>query len=146
MVAFRDGVPNYTTEMSTLSHALIAVSALAGGSAAGGVMRFWVSGVVARRFGETFPWGTMAVNLSGAFAAGWLGALIIATRVPDMAVLFLLSGFLGSYTTVSSLSLQTLLLTLEGQRGAALGNLALTVLVGLAAVASGFALGAVIHA
>jgi fluoride exporter len=132
--------------MSTLTQALIAVSALAGGSAAGGVMRFWVSGVVARRFGETFPWGTMAVNLSGAFAAGWLGALIIATRVPDMAVLFLLSGFLGSYTTVSSLSLQTLLLTLEGQCGAALGNLAFTVLVGLAAVASGFALGAMIHA
>jgi CrcB protein len=131
--------------MSTLTHALISVSALAGGSAAGGLTRYWVSGAVARRFGETFPWGTMTVNLSGAFAAGWLGALIGASRVPDLVVLCLLTGFLGSYTTVSSLSLQTLQLALEGQRRAALGNLVWTLLLGLAAVTAGFGLGHVLH-
>lgn len=74
------------------------------GSAFGGVARFFVSGLVARTFGETFPWGTMVVNVSGAFALGALSALA------EMHVLFTapeawplaVTGFLGSYTTVSS--------------------------------------------
>src|SRR5690606_35596120 len=45
---------------------------VAAGSALGGLARFFVSGLVARAFGETFPWGTMIVNVSGAFAIGVL--------------------------------------------------------------------------
>ena len=75
------------------------------GSVFGGMMRFWVSGAVARRVGETFPWGTIIVNVSGAFAIGVLGGMastgqgIFAAPSPW---LFAVTGFLGCYTTVSS--------------------------------------------
>ena len=45
------------------------------GGALGSVGRFWFSGVVGRQFGETFPWGTLLVNVSGSFAIGFLAAL-----------------------------------------------------------------------
>ena len=44
------------------------------GSAVGGPARYFVSGVIGRHIGETFPWGTMVINVSGAFAVGLLGA------------------------------------------------------------------------
>lgn len=109
------------------------------GSAFGGVARFFVSGLVARSFGETFPWGTMVVNVTGAFALGALSALA------EMHVLFTepeawplaVTGFLGSYTTVSSFSLQTLALIRDGERLGALGNVGLSLALCLAAVAAG---------
>src|SRR3546814_15882009 len=48
---------------------------VAAGSAVGGLARFFVSGLVARAIGETFPWGTMVVNITGAFGIGVLAAL-----------------------------------------------------------------------
>ena len=48
---------------------------IAVGSAAGGIARFWASGVVARLVGETFPWGTMAVNVVGSFIIGFIATL-----------------------------------------------------------------------
>ena len=60
------------------------------GSALGGVARYWLSGVVGRRVGETFPWGTMAVNVSGAFAIGAVAAL--AASNPGFAALGLWHG------------------------------------------------------
>ena len=48
-----------------LSYILVAV-----GGALGSVARFWFSGLVSRHFGETFPWGTLLVNVSGSFVIG----------------------------------------------------------------------------
>ena len=45
------------------------------GSALGGVARYWCSGVAARLFGETFPWGTLFVNVSGSFLIGFFATL-----------------------------------------------------------------------
>ena len=45
------------------------------GSALGGAARFWGSVVVANRFGETFPWGTIAVNILGCFVIGFFNTL-----------------------------------------------------------------------
>jgi CrcB protein len=115
------------------------------GSAVGGTSRFLVSGLVARTVGETFPWGTMVVNVIGALAIGALAALtdlqVLAARVPaawppawPVAVV----GFLGSYTTVSSFSLQTLALAREGDCLRAGGNVALSVALCLGTVALGF--------
>ena len=114
------------------------------GSMLGGMARYFVSGFVARRIGETFPWGTLIINVSGAFVIGIFGALaenhasIFASPDPW---LFAVTGFLGCYTTVSSFSLQSLALARDGERGRAAGYVGLSVALCLAAVASGFALG-----
>ena len=113
------------------------------GSALGGCARYFLSGAIARRFGETFPWGTMTVNVSGAFLIGVFGALAThpASRLasPDLWLLAV-TGFLGCYTTVSSFSLQTLTLANNGQTSRALGYIVLSVALSLAAAATGFAL------
>ncbi len=81
------------------------------GSAIGGVARFWCSGVAARLFGETFPWGTIIVNVAGSFMIGFFATL----TGPDGRIFagsltrqFVMIGILGGYTTFSSFSLQTL--------------------------------------
>lgn len=113
------------------------------GSVFGGMARFWLSGFVARRVGETFPWGTMFVNVSGAFVIGVMAAsaaghgVLAAVRPWQFAV----TGFLGCYTTVSSFSLQTLALARDGELPRASGNLVLSLSLCLAAVTVGFAAG-----
>lgn len=111
------------------------------GSALGGVARYFVSGVIARRVGETFPWGTLVVNVSGSFLIGVLGAL--ATNDASLLAspnpwLFAVTGFLGCYTTVSSFSLQTLTLARDREGGRAVAYVALSVVLCLIAVACGF--------
>ena len=54
---------------------MLAYLLIACGGALGSVARYWFSGVVARQFGETFPWGTLLVNISGSFAIGFFAAL-----------------------------------------------------------------------
>ena len=113
------------------------------GSVLGAIARYLISGFVARRVGETFPWGTLFINVSGAFLIGTFGRLaessasILASPDPW---LFAVTGFLGCYTTVSSFSLQTLTLARDGERGRALGYVAISVGLCLAAVSLGFAL------
>jgi CrcB protein len=112
------------------------------GSVLGGMARYFISGFVARRVGETFPWGTLFINVSGAFLIGILGTLaqddssIFASPDPW---LFGVTGFLGCYTTVSSFSLQSLTLAREGERGRAAGYVGLSVALCLVAVALGSA-------
>jgi CrcB protein len=111
------------------------------GSVLGGTARYFVSGAVARRLGETFPWGTMTVNVSGAFLIGIFGALATHEGSPFASPnpwLFAVTGFLGCYTTVSSFSLQTLALARDGESLRAVGNIAFSVLLCLGAVACGF--------
>jgi fluoride exporter len=119
--------------------------AIALGGAIGGAARFWVSRHVARWMGEQFPWGTLAVNLSGAFVIGIVaGATILSQNLQAGQGLFwglLVTGILGSYTTVSSLSLQTLTLYDRGHKSAALANMAITVVAGLGLAAFGIGLG-----
>lgn len=97
---------------------LAAMAWVALGGAIGGPARFWVSGIIARRFGETFPWGTFVVNVTGAFTIGLVSTALLRTSVGP-AWQFAVTGVLGSYTTVSSFSLQTLALARDGQTRAA---------------------------
>lgn len=122
---------------------------IAVGSAFGGIARFWCSGVVARMVGETFPWGTMMVNVLGSFVIG----LIAALTAPDgrifmgsTARLALMAGICGGYTTFSSFSLQTLSLMNDGEWTYASANIAGSVVFCLAAVWAGYALGNSINA
>ncbi|MCI0518211.1 MAG: fluoride efflux transporter CrcB [Woeseiaceae bacterium] len=114
------------------------------GSGLGGAARFFVSGLVGRHIGETFPWGTMVVNVSGAFAIGIIAAAASGHAVFDMSDTwqFTVVGVLGSYTTVSSFSLQTLALARDGDYLRAGGNMLLSLTLCLSAVALGFAVAA----
>lgn len=107
------------------------------GSALGGAARYWFSGVIANRIGETFPWGTMLVNISGSFVIGFFatltgpdGRLLVGTQARQ----FVMIGLCGGYTTFSSFSLQTLNLTLDGEWLRAGANVMLSVLFCLLAV------------
>ena len=88
---------------------------VATGGIAGGVLRYFISGMVARRIGETFPWGTMVVNGSGAFGLGILAAAMGNAGIGDTIWITAAVGVFGSYTTVSSFSLQTLALARDGE-------------------------------
>jgi fluoride exporter len=114
------------------------------GSALGGGCRYWVSGIVARRFGETFPTGTVLVNVTGCFAIGVLAALAQPGGrflVTPLSRQFLMVGFLGGYTTFSSFSLQTLTLMQDGEWLYAGANVLLSVLFCLVAVWVGYTAG-----
>jgi len=120
------------------------------GGALGSVARFWVNGLVSEKFGATFPWGTLAINVTGSFIIGIIGALAIPegrldtpTRV--FATQFLMIGVCGGYTTFSSFSLQTLNLLREREWLYAGGNVALSVGLCLVAVWLGWLLGAVFN-
>ncbi|MDQ3495323.1 MAG: CrcB family protein [Pseudomonadota bacterium] len=116
---------------------------VAAGGAFGGLLRHGVSGWIGRRYGENFPWGTWVVNTSGAFALGYLlGASTTGGAVPGQGWLLLGVGVLGSYTTVSSLSLQTLLLAQSRQYRMAGAWILLSLLTGIAAAGLGLMLSA----
>jgi CrcB protein len=119
------------------------------GSALGGVARYWCSGVVARLIGETFPWGTLLVNVLGSFAIGFVAALTAPDGrmfVGSTARLAMTAGFLGGYTTFSSFSIQTLSLINDGEFLYAGANIALSVALCLLAVWAGSALAGSINA
>ncbi|RWI91201.1 fluoride efflux transporter CrcB [Mesorhizobium sp.] len=107
----------------------------------GGVSRFFLSGLVGRSVGETFPWGTLVVNVTGALAIGAfagaaraVGGIFSAELVRDLIVV----GLFGGYTTVSSFCLQTLNLTLDGERRLAALNIVASAALCVLAVAFGF--------
>jgi len=113
------------------------------GSGLGGMGRFWISGLLAgTRVGETFPLGTLVVNVTGSFLIG----LVAALTGPDgrlawsqRAIQFFMAGLCGGFTTFSSFSLQTLNLVHEGEHGAALLNIILSVATCLLSVWLGYA-------
>ena len=115
------------------------------GSAIGGMARFWASGVLANRYGESFPWGTLFVNVSGSFAIGLFATL----TAPDGRWLvgpsgrsFFMTGVCGGYTTFSSFSLQTLSLAQDDEWFYAGGNAMLNLVLCLSAVWLGHTLAA----
>jgi len=111
------------------------------GGALGSVGRFWLNGIVSRHFGETFPWGTMFINVTGSFLIG-LFATLTSTEgrwlVPPSVRTFFMVGICGGYTTFSSFSLQTLNLADDGQWFRAGANVLLSVILCLAGVWLGF--------
>jgi len=107
------------------------------GGALGSIARFWLSGVIAARVGETFPWHTLLINVTGSFVIGFFATL----TGPEGRVFassgtrqFVMIGLCGGYTTFSAFSLQTLALAREGQWLQAGGNIAGSVILCLLAV------------
>ena len=113
------------------------------GGGLGTLARWGLSGFVARHWGETFPLGTLVINITGSFAIGLFAGL----TGPDSRWLaspsfrqFFMLGICGGYTTFSSFSLQTLSLAQEEQWFRAGANVVLSVVLCLAAVWLGNAL------
>jgi CrcB protein len=107
------------------------------GGALGSVARYWCSGVAARLIGETFPWGTLIVNVLGCLIIGFFatitgpdGRLLMGT-IPRQ---FVMIGICGGYTTFSSFGLQTLNLLQDGEWLYAGGNIVGSVVLCLLAV------------
>jgi fluoride exporter len=118
------------------------------GGAIGTIGRYWLSGVVASLAGETFPWGTLVINVSGSFVIGFFAAL----TGPDGRVFvgsnarqFVMIGLCGGFTTFSSFSLQTLNLMNDGEWFRAGGNIVLSVVLCLVAVWAGYVLASALN-
>jgi CrcB protein len=113
---------------------LIGVALLGG---AGALARFLLDGAIDARVGREFPWGTLAVNLSGAFALGLLTGLALGGD----GLRLLGTGLLGAYTTFSTWALEAHRQGEDGRFGGATLNLAAGVALGLASAWAGRRLG-----
>lgn len=115
------------------------------GGGLGSIARFAGSGFIARHFGETFPWGTLLVNVTGSFIIGFFATLtdtdgrwLVAPSVRQ----FVMIGICGGYTTFSSFSLQTLNLARDGEWFRAGANATLSFMLCMIAVWLGHLLAA----
>ena len=118
------------------------------GGAFGTAMRFWLSGFLSSRYGETFPVGTLVVNITGCFVIGLFNTLtgpdgaIITSSLTRQVVMI---GILGGYTTFSSFSLQTLNLLQGGEWFRACMNIFLSVLMCIVGVFLGHLLASILN-
>lgn len=112
---------------------------------AGTLARYWLTAAAARRYGESFPAGTLFVNVAGCFLVG-LAFQLFEARFPgretEQAVV--LVGLLGGFTTFSSYGLQTFVMLRGGEVGRAALYFGLSNALGLLLVWCGFALGKIL--
>ena len=114
--------------------------AVASGGAFGAVSRYLASGWVQQLTGGFFPWGTLAVNVAGSlllgFALIWLQGTVVSAEMRELVTI----GFLGSFTTFSTFSFETVAMVRDGEWWRAGGYVAGSVALGLVAVVVGAAL------
>ena len=118
---------------------------IAVGGALGSIARYWCAVVATRLVGETFPWGTLFVNIVGSFIIGFFATLTGPDgRLPagDTVRQFVMIGLCGGFTTFSAFSIQTLDLIQDGDWLRAGANVVASVLVCLLAVWLGHVLAA----
>jgi CrcB protein len=108
----------------------------------GAISRYLVDGWVSATTGGGFPWGTLVVNVSGSFVLGLLFAASVERGViPAEIRAPILIGFIGAYTTFSTLTLETWRLVEAGSYLLAVANIAGSLVLGLAAVVAGLLIG-----
>ncbi len=115
------------------------------GAVLGANLRYWIGDWAAQRFGSSFPYGTLFINLSGSFLLGLIVSLALENIVLDpRARLLLTVGFLGSYTTFSTYTYESVALVSQGQWLLGLFNLLGSSLLGAACAFLGLWLGKVL--
>jgi fluoride exporter len=116
--------------------------AIAAAGALGALARYGLQGLVDRRVQGAFPWGTFIVNVTGAFALGFLFTVLTdrMTTAPWLRGAVTI-GFLGAYTTFSTLSFETYRLVEDRALGIAAANMLGSMAAGLAAVYVGVVAG-----
>jgi len=110
--------------------------AIAAGGMSGALLRFSLANAVYRWLGRGFPYGTLAVNLSGSFLLGLFAEALTGPWRP-----LILTGFLGAFTTFSTFVLETFYLIEQCRLLRALANLAGSILLGTAAAWLGLVAG-----
>jgi fluoride exporter len=118
--------------MTAISLLLVAI-----GGFSGAIGRYGVSQWVKRYSSASFPLGTFLVNISGSFLLGWL----LAAGVSKTYLLLVGTGFLGSFTTFSTLQLELINYGLQGRWNKGAVYAAATFLMGLIAAAAGYFIG-----
>ncbi len=103
----------------------------------GALGRLVLEDVISARVGMAFPMGTLAVNVSGAFALG----LVTGLALTGNALVLLGAGAIGSYTTFSTWMLETHGLSGDGRKRAAATNVLVSVALGIGAAALGRTIG-----
>ncbi len=116
------------------------IISISSGGIAGALARYFLSVFVQRRTRTAFPYGTMAVNISGCFFMGFIIDIFISNPgfSPSLK-LFFITGFAGAFTTFSTFGHETVSLLISRNFKAALLNILLTNFIGLAAVFAGAA-------
>ena len=112
------------------------------GGAAGSVARYVLGRTIPRKTTRSFPWGTFAVNASGALLLG----IVLSLHLPSSAALLLADGFLGAYTTFSAFMYEGFHIFRERRYLNALVYIGVSLAVGIVGFISGYALGGVLGA
>ena len=107
------------------------------GGAIGAILRFMICGMASKYAKTGFPYGTMLVNIAGAFIIGLLWYFIESSKVSSHVRMLFLVGLIGSFTTFSTFTLETLNLFRNGEIKFAFMNVFASNLFGLAAVFAG---------
>jgi fluoride exporter len=111
------------------------------GGAAGSMWRYWWVGLVTQHLGETFPFGTLAVNISGSILAGVFSGFLMHianNNLTSALQQFLVIGICGGFTTFSSFSLQTFILIVDRRWLLALSNIVFSTGLSFGSVALGW--------
>lgn len=119
---------------------MILATAVAVAAGVGAVLRYLVDQLVQTRRDAIFPWGTLAVNVSGSLLLGVVTGLGLHHGLPAEPVLVLSAGLAGGYTTLSTWAWETLALAEAGAFGQAGLNALGTLAACLAATGVGLAL------
>jgi len=88
---------------------------ISAGAVLGANMRYWLTSLFTVRFGASFPYGTLVINITGSFLLGFVLVLISNRIAVDPGYRLLIgTGFLGAYTTFSAFSYDTIALLQRG--------------------------------
>src|SRR5690242_6306811 len=121
------------------------------GGALGSMARYGIGGLVSEKFGGSFPWGTLVIDVTGSFVIRLLGALTapegkMTPQSRAFTTQLLITGVCGRYTTFSSFSLQTLNLLRDREWLYAGGNVVVSVVLCMIAVWLGYLIGSILTA
>lgn len=124
------------------AHRVTTLLLVACGGCVGAVLRYTIEAWIARHTGDAFPWGTMLVNVSGAFLLGLLTAMLLSRSIaPTYLRPALGIGLLGAYTTFSTLAMDALALASSGAVARSIAYVVASNVVGVAAAACGLVIG-----
>jgi fluoride exporter len=127
------------------SHTLETVLIISLGAVLGANLRYWLGGWIAQRWGTAFPIGTLIINLTGSLILGFFITIVTERFLVDPRWrVFFAVGFLGSYTTFSTYTFESVTLLMSGNWLSGLANLLGSALLGALAAIIGVILGRVI--